>query len=362
MEMLIILLSLFLLVIFLFAYHKSFREARNYLLELGAVNFKALFFPYLSAELMWNGLRVKIWVSGLRRNFKLYVSFPSKIEGYLRLWTPDLFDRILGSKLENSFAQEFEDSLWVKRVLNKINLKSIEKFFKDTGIHSFEIRKGELRCSWQIKKKISQIDKANIYNALNQLKEFDSLLIEVPKSTDREGLRCWLSLKVPLLLTALFLFLALIGNFWKYLVLCTLDLLYLGLKIFGFLYLLYLTLIIFFVANRSFFPRIFLNTTLSFMVFYFITSLFFLSFINGKFDTSTPEVKKDIIASKYIHPKRGKEIILKELHGRKRYCEPLKVSDSFYKRAKIGDKVEYETKTGFLGVEWKCSSIRLLTP
>ncbi len=361
MEIIIILSILGLLFIFL-ANYNLVKEAKNYLSDLGAINLKLLFFPYLSAELIRNGLRVKIWVSGLRRNFKLYISLPAKTEGYLRLWVPDWFDKILASKLENGLAQEFEDPLWVKKVLNKITLNSLEKFFKDTGIQSFEIRKGELRCSWQIRNKISHIHKVNIYNALDQLREYSYLLTETPKSTDKEALRSWLSFKLPILLTVLFFLLALIGNFWKFIPLCMLDLLYLGLKIFTFLYFLYLSLVLFFVGNKSFFSRIFLNSFLSFMILYLFTSLFFLTFINGKFDTSKPEIKRDIIVSKHISLKRGKGIILKELHSQKKYCEPLTVSDSFYERAKVGDRVEYETKAGFLGVEWRYSSFRLLNP
>lgn len=58
--------------------------------------------------------------------------------------------------------------------------------------------------------------------------------------------------------------------------------------------------------------------------------------------------------------KPGHRIVLEGLHSERKLCDSFGVSEEFYYAVSEGDKVEYATKKGLLGVEWFYKKLRLV--
>lgn len=356
MELVWTLLPVALLLYIFYAVFKAIKDYERYFLTLGAVNIKVLYFPFVSGDLVKGDLKARLWTSGVKGFFKLNLSVPVRTKGFLRLWRPGFCDGVLAHRTEDGFAIEYEDAQWMKDALKHWVL--IRKLFEETNIHSFMIKNSQLILSWYIKRRPKEVSKENIHDALSILKELSVLLTNMPPSSDREYLRNWLTVKLPVFFTIYCVVLAVLGKFWLYKPLCTLDVFFVSFKGFILFLVSYLLFTVSLFGNKTLMGRMLLNTIFVTFVCYFFIALFFLTYINGSLDRSTPKLKRDTIVSKYIGRRWSKRVVLSDLHERKRLCEGFHVSQDFYDRVKPGDLVEYQVKEGFLGIEWMYSGLR----
>ncbi len=359
MEHFYILIILFFLILYGYLIVREHSKNKIYLNELGAEKIKAFhLINWVKCDLNVRGIKAKVFTSGVRGCFKLNISVPIMIDGFLRLWRPDLLDKLFSKKTKNGLAIEFEDHDWANLILTHLNLESI---FKKTDIHSIKIHKKNLVFSWLLKRNIREVKKESIFNALEELYKLSKEINNIPSSNkDKEDLRNFLSIKLPLFLTALLVLIGVFGKFWLYKPLCALEIILLGVKIYVVLFILYVITIIFMAGNLTFSQRIMHNAFVIFIISCAFVSLFFLNFLNGALDVSMPVLVRDKVSNRYKNIKRGKMIILENLRKRKKYCGEVIVSESFYEKVKIGDTIEYEVKKGFLGVEWIYSGFKLV--
>ncbi|MEN3039865.1 MAG: hypothetical protein ABDI07_12105, partial [Candidatus Kryptonium sp.] len=141
---------------------------------------------------------------------------------------------------------------------------------------------------------------------------------------------------------------------------CLTEMLFVGFKVLFPFLLLYLILSVLLVGHGTTKQKVLLETLFYCILSCFFLSLFFLTYVNGRLDSSEPVQKLDRIESKYRSYKRGPRITLEELHQDKPLCPGFNVSEEFYERAYKGAKVEYWIKEGFLGVEWLYKGLRLV--
>lgn len=75
-------------------------------------------------------------------------------------------------------------------------------------------------------------------------------------------------------------------------------------------------------------------------------------------DLSDPELKRDFVEEKQRAGRKGiplsgkYHVVLANYHKEKPCCGTFAVSKDLYEKVSVGSTIEYQTKRGFLGVEW----------
>lgn len=358
MEQVLVILPVLGLIVCFYFIRKALINNKKYLIDLGAQNIKFLIPHGIRAELRYKDATAIIYTSGVKGSYRLNISLKTEIYGFLRLWRPDFLDRLIAKKTKNGYAIECEDFNWASRIISHLN---IEDLFKKTDINCIQIDKRNLVFSWLLKRNIREVKKESSFNAIEELYELSLKINNIPSSSvNRENLRSFFSIKMPLFITALLTLTGVFGRFWLYKPQCILEIVFLGIKLYAVLFIVYVITIILIAGNLTFLPRIMFNTFVVFIISCGFVTLFFLTFLNGALDASEPVLVRDKVSFKYRNIKKGEVIILENLNKRKKYCGELTVSKNFYENVKVGDTIEYEIKKGRLGVEWIYSSLKLV--
>ncbi len=346
-------------------YSRHRRELFEFYSSLGAryMGNRWLIFPL--AELELDGVRVKIYTEGGQGFYALKASVELNPVGYLKLWQGNILDRTLFRKpyLENIFV-EYEDKDWAEKILNREDFKNwVIELFSLPALNSFEIKNKRLTLSWHLGgmsrfKKV--VKKEDVLSALKILVDISQRINSMPSAkVYKEDLRNWLTLKLPVLTTLFLITVGFAGGFYRYKPLCDHEILLVGFKVLTPIIILYTALVLFLVGAPTLGQRVILKTLFVCLVCTPFIGLFFFTWLNGHFDSSEPETIKDTITSKYYLIRGGHRILLAELH-KNRWCDSLSVSEGFYIKAKVGDKVEYAVKKGFLGVPWLYRGLTLV--
>ncbi len=355
----------FVLLLLYFSYIRHKKELLEFYSSLGArhVGYKWLFFPL--AELDVKGKRVKLYTEGGRGSYALKVSLEIETFGYLKLWRGGFLDKLTLRKpyLDNIFV-EYEEKEWAERLLNMEEFKStIKRLFELPGLTFISIDGRNLTLGWHLGgisrfKKVA--NKEVILEAIRMMVELSPTLNTIaPSKQYKENLRSWLTLKLPILITVILSTIGIVGGFYRYDPLCTYQILLVGFKILTPINLLYTVLVLLLVGGPTLDQRVFFKTLFVCFVCTPLISLFFLLWVNGRFDRSEPEHRTDTIVKKYHLIRGGYRIALLELH-KNRWCGSFKVSEGFYIKAEVGSKVEYAVKKGFLGVPWLYRKLTLI--
>jgi hypothetical protein len=352
MEFYLLIIFFFLLLI-IYNLVKFWRVRADFLALLGAqlVGTHRLINP--KGVLNFGGLNIEVFTSdykGKRLNLKIRTNFT----GFLTLRKKDIFDKLTRQLTYQDLAVEYEDKEWFERLTSHQTFKVLlRKLLEEASIDRLEIRKNTLTIGWNIKRSPFEVSTDKVHQALNLLKDTAFVLSTLPSSWRyKEDLRNLLLFKLPILLTLIACLVGIVGRFYQYNPLCPLEIVFFGYKLFTPFVLIYLGFLCFYVGGYGLYQRILGSGFLVFFVCIFFISLFFLSYINGRFDTSPSQIKRDRIESKYYSIKRGYRLTLSNLHKEKKLCDSLSVSKNFYYQVEIGDYIEYETKKGFLGIEW----------
>ncbi len=304
---------------------------------------------------------ITLLTEGPRGMHSLVVQVSVATLGYIKLRKRDFFDKAFFQRKYGSLALEYEDEAWVNRLFGLVGFEElVKRLFEEFGISWLEIRGDLLRIGWYIRKEPKEVEKERLLGAVDVLRDFLSLLKGVaPSESYREDLRNLLTFKLPIALTVLLSIIGIAGGFYQYSPACVLYMLFTGFKLLFPFALFYLIFCLFMVGGATMAQRVLLKTSLVLFTCSFFITLFFLTYINGRFDDSEVRVKKDLVERKYVNIKRGPTLILVEFHRENPWCEGFRVSEEFYYRVQVGSPVEYKTKGGFLGVEWFYSGLVL---
>ncbi|MFN3599611.1 MAG: hypothetical protein ACK4VK_07770 [Aquificaceae bacterium] len=359
MEYILIVPIFVLVVLLLYKYRKDRLEYYN---SLGARVVGHRYFIEPVARLSYENMDITLLTEGPKGFYSLIIQVPVATLGYMKLRESDFFDKALFQRKYKNLALECEDEAWVNRLFGLAGFEElVDRLFEGFRISWFEIKGNLLRIGWYIRKGPSEVEKERLFGSLDVLKDLLNLLNGVtPAENYRGDLRDWLTFKLPIALTILLIIVGIVGGFYKYQPVCLLNMLFTGFKLLFPFALFYLALCLFMVGGATMGQRVFLKTSLVLFTCSFFITLFFLPYINGRFDNSMVEVKRDLVKRKYVSVKRGPTLILAELHKNNPWCEGFKVSKNFYNRVQVGSLVEYETKRGFLGVEWLYSGLVLV--
>ncbi|MCX8042283.1 MAG: hypothetical protein N3A56_07335 [Thermodesulfobacteriaceae bacterium] len=361
----IILLPILGFIVILFFFFKQRKKFEIYYQSLGGKDISTWTFPYTKAYLEKDGIVLKLGTSGYRANFYLYLSIPLRIRGFLLIRKASFLEKFWAEPLflKEKLLAEYDDENWFKNIINKTEIKeSFLQTFNKYQLKGILIKDGELRFEWNIKQGPWEISKETILSSITELSILSNWLDRIPSSSigyNIEKLRNLLGVKLPIGIT-LFLFgIGIVGGFYNYQPLCLLEALWIGLKITLPVVLTYIGLISFFIGRKNLFWRLFWKSFMVMGIGSFFISLFFLTLVNGIFDTSLPQKHIDFIEKKYRSIKHGYRIQLKNYHQNKFWCD-FSVSKEFYNQVSQGQKVEFWSKKGFLGIEWLYLGLKIV--
>ncbi|ADO45082.1 hypothetical protein Hydth_0684 [Hydrogenobacter thermophilus TK-6] len=354
--MIFVYLLVFLLVALLF--WDFWKKRVSFYKSLGAEEIQIKFLLNPVGKIDLDGIRMDIFTEGAKSNQRLTLRAKTNLTGFLKLYKRSIWNRLFSQEIFGGLGAEYEDERWFNRVINYKNFRElVEKLFQEGQVNEVRIEKDKLSLSWKIRNHPREGDREKVLKALPIMKEFLSLLSKLPDATHyREHVRSWMSIKLPVVITVVLCAVGIVGGFYRYDPVCSLEIFGVGFKLLlpsAFLYALVGMLLA--GSFRLGFRVLVYSLTAWLLAIPFI-SLFFLMYINGKLDRSLPEVKTDKVVEKYTSTGKGGSvkyrIVLAHLHSQKDWCDHLQVSKKFYERVQVGDTVEYITKRGFLGVEW----------
>lgn len=364
-EVLLPVILVLVVLLWYLGYSRHRRELFDFYSSLGArhAGNRWLIFPL--AELELGRVRVKIYTEGGQGLYTLKASVELDVAGYLKLWRGNILDRtLLRKQYSDNIFVEYEDKDWAEQILNREDFKNwVIELFSLPGVNFLEIKDKTLTLAWHLGgmsrfKKV--VKKEDVLSALKILVGISQRINSMPSAkVYKEDLRNWLTLKLPVLTTLLLIAIGLAGGFYRYNPLCDHEILLVGFKVLTPIIILYTALVLFLVGASTLGQRVILKTLFVCLVCTPFISLFFFMWLNGRFDSSEPETIRDTITRKYYLIRGGHRILLSELH-KSRWCDSLSVSEGFYMKAEVGDKVEYVIKKGFLGVPWLYRGLTLV--
>lgn len=358
--------EVFILLIFLLAglliYNliKFWQDRTDFFKSLGAHQISVHQVINPKGVLEYQGLQVEVF-TGDYKGKRLTVRIKTNLTSFLTLRKRNFFDKITGQLSYLDLAVEYEDKVWFDRLTNhKLFRDLLQRLLDEASIDRLELRKNSASISWNIKRTPFEVGTEKVFKALSLLKDMVHILSTLPNSRiNCEERRQLLLYKIPIVLTVSACLVGVAGKFYHYMPLCPLEIIFFGYSSMTPFVLLYIGFILFFAGGYGLRQRILGTGLIVWLLCVLFISLFFLSYINGKLDTSPPQIKKDRVEHKYYSPKRGHKIVLSNLHRERKLCDSLSVSEEFYQRVQIGDYVQYSTKRGFLGVEWLYRKLRI---
>jgi len=309
---------------------------------------------------------VLLYTDYKRGGNSLIVELPIKASGYIKLRKRDFLDKLLFQKSYKGLSVEYDDELWANKLFSlKEFVETVDRLFEEYGVDWIELKDNKLRVGWRIGKASPDIiDPEILLEVVEIIKGFKDISKAIPLSqVHREGLRGWLTFKIPIALTIVLSIIGIAGGFYHYKPTCPLNMLLTGYKLLLPFVVLYTGIALVLVGGPTMGQRVILKTLfVSFMCSFFIT-IFFFTYINGRLDSSKPELKRDWVVRKYIGVARGNSgprLRLANYHSKNPWCESFKVSREFYESVSMGSLVEYQTKKGLLGVEWFYTGLYLV--
>ncbi len=358
-DFLLIFYALFLPVLLLFIYKgisSLNRETFEFYKSLGAEpkGYRRLIYPM--AELSYGNERIILSRGRRYGGYIFTASIDMPFSGLLRLWKGGFLDALFHKRRYDGLFLEYEDAGWAWNLLRDETFKEeVLKLFESHRIVLLEIKGGSIVIGFGIGRgKLEKyLNKQDLIEALNSLVQLKKILEKYPYyGSSKEKLREWLTWKLPILITLSLILVGALGGFYDYKPMCFLDLMLTGGKLLSFPVILYVVFTALLVGGEALYSRVILKTFSVLFVCSLFISLIFVSYINGRFDSSQPEIREDRIKEKYRTLKQGYRVTLEEYHKNKWWCDSFIVSEEFYKKANVGDKVDYVVKRGYLGVEW----------
>ncbi|MCS7261871.1 MAG: hypothetical protein NZ560_00405 [Aquificaceae bacterium] len=351
------------MIAFLVAYslYEHIRQRLDFYRALGAkiVGYHQLINP--KAEVYLAGRRFEIFTSGPKGLHSLKIKTQVEPLGYLSLRKRDFLDRLTFQKDYEGLSLECEDEEWAYKLLGQGEFKSLmARLFSEAGADFLEIRGREVLAGWYIKGSPRGVGEDRVAEGLEVLKRMSETLKGFPSAQIyKANLRDWMSFRLPLIVGALGTASGVAGGFYRYKPLCLAEMLLVGLLVLSPFVFLYLTLSLLLAGHGTTKQGLALKTLFFCLVSSFFLSLFFLPYVNGRFDSSEPVQKLDRVASKQRGFRHGPRVVLEDFHRRRWLCEGFTVSEEFYRKVYKGAEVEYWTKRGLLGVEWLYRGLRL---
>ena len=356
-----IIILVVIVVSIVYGIYSSISSTLNYYKSLGA---RVVGYRFLSPVATLG--EMLLYTDYKRGGNSLIVELPIKASGYIKLRKRDFLDKLLFQKSYKGLSVEYDDELWANKLFSlKEFVETVDRLFEEYGVDWIELKDNKLRVGWRIGKASPDIiDPEILLEVVEIIKGFKDISKAIPLSqVHREGLRGWLTFKIPIALTIVLSIIGIAGGFYHYKPTCPLNMLLTGYKLLLPFVVLYTGIALVLVGGPTMGQRVILKTLfVSFMCSFFIT-IFFFTYINGRLDSSKPELKRDWVVRKYIGVARGNSgprLRLANYHSKNPWCESFKVSREFYESVSMGSLVEYQTKKGLLGVEWFYTGLYLV--
>lgn len=327
----------------IFLFNKRTKEV---LLALGAKDVKNHLF-WSSGYIPYGGVEAKLDYATSKYQNRLVLTLPSSIESFLIFRKKDFLNSILYPKSVGFARVEYDDIQSFNKIIsNKEFMSIIKASFEDSKLYSIEFRDGLLSIVFLLKKGESPSEEdikrmLKIANAINSLNL--SIIDQIKTHRYRSLLGFYAPhVFVPLLLIFSMLFLPikmypyvcpiksyLYGILWVFLPLAS-----------------YLFFVFWQFANLS---NILSSISKLYVVYITAIHLSFslIPFINGHFDTSSPEYKTDTVVKKAI-TKNSHKIKLASRSS----CGYINVPPWFFNSVKVGDEISYASRKGALKLEW----------
>ncbi|MFN3739717.1 MAG: hypothetical protein ACK4TF_03460 [Thermodesulfovibrionales bacterium] len=308
---------------------------------------------------------VLLFTEGSKGMHSLVVEIQTYAFGYIRLRKRDILDKLLFQKAYRGLSIEYEDENWANKLLSLESFVGlVDKLFEDYRVSWIELKGNKLRVGWYIKKGPVETEKEKLLKVIEIVKNLRHISKTFPVSgTYRGALREWITFRIPVALTIILFITGIVGRFYQYTPTCMSNMILTGFKLLFPIVFLYASLSLVLVGGATMGQSVFLKTFFVCFICSFFVILFFLSYINGKFDSSKPKLKRDWVVAKYIGIARGRggpRLVLAKHHKENPWCESFSVSKEFYESLTIGSIVEYQTKEGLFGIEWFYSGLTLV--
>lgn len=345
-----IIILVVIVVSIVYGIYSSISSTLNYYKSLGA---RVVGYRFLSPVATLG--EVLLYTDYKRGGNSLIVELPIKASGYIKLRKRDFLDKLLFQKSYKGLSVEYDDELWANKLFSlKEFVELVDRLFEEHKIDWFELKGNRLRIGRYIKREPTDRDEKRLLSAAETVKKFKPFLNSLPKSQNyREDLRKWLSFKLPVALTLFLSLVGILGGFSKYSPTCMPSMLLTSSKLLFPMIVFYAGFSSWFAGGPAMWQKMFLKTLLVSLVCYFPITIFFLTYINGSLDLSDPELKRDFVEEKYKTRRKVSYIlVLANYHKEKPCCGTFAVSKDLYEKVSVGSTIEYQTKRGFLGVEW----------
>jgi hypothetical protein len=252
--------------------------------------------------------------------------------------------------LGEGFDVLYDDEEWADRVLKHSKLLTLIEEKRVPNLSSFEIEGNTLKVVVYTKK-IDSKTAEDVKKAIEFMLEVIPSLEGLPSSAlgvQKHKLRNWVLYYIPL---GIFLLLSALGFYWMEQgysgALCEDELYILGLKILTPVFFAHFVLSVLILGKHFHLKAYLLPLFIGYFAGYYLVPLTILDPFNAKFDRSSPTKIEAKIIDKYHLYKRGFRLKLDYDEN----CS-LRVSESFYKRADVGDTLVLYVKEGAFGVRW----------
>lgn len=352
------------LIIVFVAYNRLIKKYVDFFKKLGCQRISYLKFPYIEAYLEKDGFTLKLGISGYRSNFSLFISLPLEFKGFLRLRKAGVLEKLWANPFfkEEGLLFEYDDENWFKQIIHRDNLKEeLSKTFIQNNLKTLTLKEGEIKLEWYIRRGPWEVSEESIESAIKDITILKNLVAQLPYSSigdAKEKRRSFFSIYFPVLITLTLVTIGVLGGFYKYKPLCIFEAAVKGFLILAPFVIAYSLAIMLWYGGRNTKCKSFVRSLFVGFICSIFINLFFLTYVNGKFDHSSPKRYTDHVSKKYRSSKRGYRVELADFSRDKLWCD-FNVSKNFYQTVNIGTKVEFWSKEGFLGIEWLYSGLRI---
>ncbi len=333
MDSLYQLLAFFVLVLAFLLVFKGYRNVINLYKSLGA---KITSYVPLRAVLTIGDkkFQISVW-----RDEYITISTKLSMNGYLSIER-----KLFGG----GFDVFYDDEEWAQGVLKHSKLMSIIEEKRVPRLSSVRIEGNALKVKF-FSRKIDSNTAEDIRKVIELMLEIIPSLERLPSSAvgiQKHKLRNWVIYYIPF---GAFLLLSALGFYWReqgyHGPLCEDEIFILGFKVLTPIFIAHFVLSMLILGKSL--KAHFLPLFILYFAGYYLIPLTILDPFNAKFDRSEPKKIEAKALKKYHLYRGGFRLVLDHNES----CS-IRVSESFYKRVKVGDTLVLYVKEGAFGVKW----------
>ncbi|MCS7084319.1 MAG: hypothetical protein NZL90_04985 [Aquificaceae bacterium] len=324
------------------------KRTQKALLSLGAKDVKNHIF-WSSGYIQRGGVKAKLDYAINEYQNRLVLTVPSSIKSFLIFRKKDFLNSVLYPKSVGFAKVEYDDAKSFNKITsNQEFISTIKSCFNQSKLYSIEFRDGLLSVVFFLQKRESPSEE-DVKSMLRIADKINSLNLSISDQVKTHRYRSLLGFYAPnVFVPLLFIFSILFLPSKKYPYVCPIESYVYG----AFWVFLALALYLFFVFGQFANLSNILSSIFKLYVVYIIAIYLpfsLIPFINGYFDTSSPEYKTDAVVKKVL-TENGYKIKLASKHPL--FCGYIDVPPEFFNSVKVGDEISYASRSGALKLQW----------